>query len=84
MDDEQSDCGPDDLLDAMNCFCNGPIVLTMGIERCAVCGHLAGEAAFRPFGGDLPSPATERARVHATPGDEQSDSILPPSRPSGQ
>jgi hypothetical protein len=47
----------------MNCECNGPIHLVMGVERCQVCGKLAGGDAFVPFGDPLPTRSECRERA---------------------
>jgi hypothetical protein len=49
-----------------NCACEGaPIVLRYGVERCSVCGKLAGSAVFVPFGSALPTEPARRRRVRA-------------------
>lgn len=52
----QADC------DEMNCQCGGPIHEVMGVERCQVCGKLAGRHVMRPYGAQLPSKRRARAR----------------------
>jgi hypothetical protein len=50
---------------AMNCECNGPIHLVMGVERCQVCEKLAGGDAFVPFGDPLPTRSDLRGKTKA-------------------